>query len=48
MVESGAATVLRKGNLLHTLYPAIIEEGMLTKIAAYLQKSIGTSESAIR
>jgi DNA-binding NarL/FixJ family response regulator len=36
MLDAGAATVLSKENLLETLYPAIIEEGMLTKISAHL------------
>ena len=36
MLDAGAATVLSKENLLETLYPAIIEEGMFTKISAHL------------
>jgi DNA-binding NarL/FixJ family response regulator len=36
MQDAGAATVLNKENLLETLYPVIVEEGMLTKISAHL------------
>lgn len=39
MRDAGAATVLNKENLLETLYPAIIEEGMLNKINAHLPPS---------
>jgi DNA-binding NarL/FixJ family response regulator len=36
MRAAGAATVLSKEDLLETLYPAIIEEGMLNKISCHL------------
>jgi DNA-binding NarL/FixJ family response regulator len=36
MREAGAATVLSKSDLLDTLYPAIIEESMLSKIMSHL------------
>jgi len=36
MRDAGAAIVLSKDNLLATLYPAIIEEAMLSKINAHL------------
>ena len=34
--DVGAATVLSKHNLLYTLYPAIIENSMLSKITSHL------------
>lgn len=39
MRNAGASIVLGKDNLLDSLYPAIIEEGMLSKITAHLQLS---------
>jgi len=39
MRNAGAAIVLGKDNLLHTLYPAIIEESMFSKIASHLNSS---------
>ena len=39
MRNAGASIVLSKGNLLDSLYPAIIEQGMLSKITAHLQLS---------
>jgi DNA-binding NarL/FixJ family response regulator len=36
MRTAGAAIVLNKGDILERLYPAIVEEGMLSKIAAHL------------
>jgi DNA-binding NarL/FixJ family response regulator len=38
MRAAGAAAVLSKDNLLDTLYPAIIEQGMLSKINSYLPR----------
>ena len=38
MREAGAATVLSKGELLDTLYPAIVEEGAASKITSHLEK----------
>jgi DNA-binding NarL/FixJ family response regulator len=38
MRAAGAAAVLSKDNLLETLYPAIIEQGMLSKINSYLPR----------
>ena len=39
MREAGAATVLNKADLLDTLYPTIIEEGMLSKIGSRVRPS---------
>jgi DNA-binding NarL/FixJ family response regulator len=36
MQDAGAATVLSKAEVVNTLYPAIIEEGMLKKISSRL------------
>jgi len=36
MRDAGAATVLSKADLLDTLYPAIVEEGMVSKISSHL------------
>lgn len=45
MRDAGAATVLSKADLLNMLYPAIIEECMLAKIAAHTAVSVlGSSE----
>ena len=41
MRVAGAATVLSKDDLLNTLHPAIIEEGMLSKIASHLPQKRG-------
>jgi len=38
MRDAGAATVLSKGDLLDTLYPAVIEEGLLSKIVSHLPR----------
>ena len=45
MRDAGAATVLGKADLLNMLYPAVIEECMLAKIAAHTGLSVlGSSE----